>query len=153
MQKGLTLVHLKHLLSRKYRWNSRLRKHNNINSSCEANCLTESYERKGTSFNILQLHSNQLIFLRKYFAKKYEQSVLHQAVVRTDNNYTHLDYNLPLMELQTAEPRDIDVLEARKRKAHHGRHPHELSQENVDRGTSNYWLIMGISFWKQRVFL
>ena len=92
--------------------------------------------------NILQLHSNQLIFLRKYFVKKSEQSVLHQAIVRADNKYTplNLQHNLPLMELQTAEPRDIDVLEAWKRKALRGRHAHDLTQENVDTDSSNYWL-------------
>ena len=57
-----------------------------------------------------------------------------RAVVIADNNYTPLDlqYNIPLTEPQTAEPRNTELLEAWKQKALHGRHPHDLSQENVD---------------------
>lgn len=116
-------------------------------SATERLTLPRSQGGRGL-INIMQLHSKQIISLRKYFETKKTTSPLHCAIVQSDNKYTPLDlqHHVPLTELQVPDPRNEDLIGTWKQKALHGRHPHDLSQAHVDKIASNYWLSHGDLF-------
>lgn len=89
----------------------------------------------------------QIVSLQKYFLEKQETSPLHRAVILADNGYTPLNLCTAVPQDNTTKTeRATSQINAWKQKALHGRHPYELSYENVDQDASNYWLTRGDLF-------
>ncbi|KAG7301002.1 hypothetical protein JYU34_015366 [Plutella xylostella] len=96
--------------------------------------------------DILNLHNKQIQTLRHYFHEKAKTSEIHNAIVHTDNKLTPLnlqDHNPQTNEKQTEEAVKISEW---TQKSLHGRHPHDLSQPNVDKLASHEWLRRGELF-------
>jgi hypothetical protein len=104
--------------------------------------------------DITRLHDKQVKLLQTYFLNKQTSSPLHAAVVKADNKYTPLD-SLCANENELATDKEYNNKVRRQwsRKALHGRHPHDLSQEHVDIEASNKWLTNVDLFAKTEGFL
>ena len=96
--------------------------------------------------DIKNLHNKQIAQLRSYFHERMKDSSLHASICSSDNNYTPLNLlereNLPNEKGGTEANKILEW----KSMALHGRHPHDLSNPNVDKKASNAWLKRGELF-------
>ncbi|XP_075975709.1 uncharacterized protein LOC142976307 [Anticarsia gemmatalis] len=96
--------------------------------------------------DISNLHNKQITSLRNYFFAKATQSTLHKSIVQADHKLT------PLNLKDTAEQPNEKIIDIQTKvrewtqKSLHGRHRHDLCQQNVDKEASNAWLNRGELF-------
>lgn len=96
--------------------------------------------------DIRNLHNKQIQSLRHYFHEKAKTSTIYKEIVNTDSKLTPLnlkDYRSQPNEEQIEKD---DKLSEWSGKSLHGRHPHDLSQPNVDKLASHEWLRRGELF-------
>jgi hypothetical protein len=104
--------------------------------------------------DITRLHDKQVTLLQTYFLNKQTSSPLHAAAAKADNKYTPLDLlHANENELTTDEEYNNKVRRQWSKKALHGRHPNDLSQEHVDKEASNKWLTNADLFAETEGFL
>jgi hypothetical protein len=104
--------------------------------------------------DITRLHDKQVKLLQTYFLNKQTSPPLHAAAVTAGNKYTPLDLlRANENELTTDEEYNNKVRRQWSRKALHGRHPRDLSQEHVDVDASNKWLTNADLFAETESFL
>jgi len=90
------------------------------------------------SIDIIRLYDKQVTLLQTHFLNKQVTSSRHAAVVKADDWCTPLDLvRANANELPTDEEYKYKVKRQWSLKALHGRHPHELSQQYVDKEASN----------------
>jgi len=94
--------------------------------------------------DIINLHHGQIKLLRQYFHQRRENSILHRAICDQDEGYTQLNLASEDDEQSNEINRRLeDKHQEWRNKELHGRHPHELDQNHVDRAASNAWLKCG----------
>lgn len=94
--------------------------------------------------DIQNLHNSQINQLRTYFHRKKSTSGLHESICLADLDYTPL--NLANEEMIKSIQGNDQKHQEWRSKVLHGRHPHELDQNNVDIDASNAWLSSGELF-------
>jgi hypothetical protein len=100
--------------------------------------------------DVTRLHDKQVKILQTYFLNRQVTSPLHAAVVKADDRYTTLDlFRANENELATDEKYTNVVKRHWSQNALHGRHPYDLSQQDVDIEASNKLMICSP---KQRAF-
>lgn len=90
--------------------------------------------------DIVNMHNKSIIKLREYFHQKENESPYYAALIKIDK-YTPLELNNNNKELPILT--DEEKMTRWKHKALHGRYPHEINQEHVDKQASYNWLTHG----------
>lgn len=90
--------------------------------------------------DLSNLHNNSIINLRKYFYSKQAESQYYRAIVKADK---HTPLILSDEEKTWSIVEDADKLTRWKEKALHGRFPHDVDQDTVDKQASYNWLKRG----------
>ncbi|CAH2094088.1 unnamed protein product [Euphydryas editha] len=96
--------------------------------------------------DITNLHNKQITTLRKYFHSKSTTSELHKAIVFSDRKYTPLNMCDRTTQSNERQTDGRTKVAEWARKSLHGRHHHDLIQQNVDKLASNEWLSHGDLF-------
>ena len=104
--------------------------------------------------DITRLYDKQVKLLQKYFLSKQVTSCLHAAVVKADDRCIPLDLVCAnANELPTDEEYNYKVKRQWLQEALHGRHPYDLSQQNVDIESPNKLLTYADLFAETEGFL
>lgn len=125
-----------------------LTKHNHLHPKSAIERLTIRRETGGRGLiHIQHLWQKQIQSLRTFFHTKSQSSIIHKVITHNDRNYTPLNLSDPQNTLINPNTdHQTHQLENWKKKTLHGRHPHDLEQNHVDRIASNKWLKIGNLF-------
>lgn len=135
-----------------------LTKHNNLHPKSAIERLTIKRQDGGRGLiDIWHLWRKQIHSLKTFFYIKSDLSEIHRVIAQNDNNYTPLNLKQKELTDNTENLRNRnpqkDMEENWKKKALHGRHPHDLSQSHIDSKASNMWLKTGSLFPETEGFL
>lgn len=116
--------------------------------------FTLSRKLGGRGFiDIKNLHYKQIDNLRSYFLTKANDSTIHNAIVNLPHFGTPLQLSNTYFQPKLKIIKDTQKIEAWKAKALHGKYPHQLDQEHIDRTASCTWLTKGNIFGETEGFL
>ncbi|CAH0721715.1 unnamed protein product, partial [Brenthis ino] len=126
---------------------SQANKHNihHIHTSTERFTLQRKHGGRGF-IDIKNLHYTQIENLRSYFLSKANNSKLHKAITTLTTAGTPLQFNDRDYEPETKIITEQKKVEDWKKKALHGKYPHQLEQTHIDKEASNTWLTKGNIF-------
>jgi hypothetical protein len=114
--------------------------------ACVQRQTLQRHEGGSGLIDVYNLQNKQIQTLRAYFLHKSQSSILHRAIVNSDNKLSPL--NLSNVTVQTTE-NQIDTntkINEWARQSLHGRHRHNICQSNGDKAASNAWLTRGELF-------
>lgn len=129
-------------------------KHNihHIHSAVQRFTLKRKLGGRGL-IDIKNLHYTQIDNLRTYFLTKANESTLHKAIANLPRPGTPLQLNNSQYNPKLKILSDEQKLENWKGKALHGKYPHQLEQDHIDRTASCTWLTKGNIFGETEGFL
>lgn len=125
-----------------------LTKYNNLHPKSAVERFTIKRQDGGRGvIDVHHLWQKQISSLRQFFNAKSAISDIHSAIVHNDQNLTPLNLadHANHLEPNNRNPQN-NKIEDWKKKALHGRHPHDLEHAHIDKIASNKWLKLGNLF-------